>query len=90
MSLLHIFLLVGGVLLVCLGISYGIYVHYRDVVFVDFPVDYKSPKYVNNLKREIFWKFMTANISMIMFLFFITVVIVVYGNVLVSWLGSIL
>ena len=90
MSLLYIFLLVGGVLLVCLGISYGIYVHYRDVVFVDFPVDYKSPKYVNNLKREIFWKFMTANISMIMFLFFITVVIVVYGNVLVSWLGSIL
>lgn len=90
MNLLHIFLLVEGILLVCFGISYVMYIHYRDVVFVNFPVDFKSPEYVNNLKREIFWKFMTANITMIMFLFFVTVVTVVYGGVIIYWLGSVL
>lgn len=90
MNMLQVFLLVDGILLVCLGISYGIYIHYRGAVFVDFPVDYKYPEYVNSLKRESFWKFMTASITMIMFLFFITVVIVVYGGVIIYWLGSIL
>ena len=90
MNLLHVFLLVEGILLVCLGISYGVYIHYRDVVFVDFPVDFKSPEYVNSLKRESFWKFMTANTLMIMFLFFIAVFGVVYGGVIINWLGSIL
>ena len=90
MNLLHIFLLVEGILLVCLGISYVMYIHYRDVVFVNFPVDFKSPEYVNNLKREIFWKFMTANITMIMFLFFVTVVTVFYGCVIIYWLFIVL
>lgn len=58
--------------------------------FVNFPVDYKSPEYINSLKREIFWKFMTANISMLMILFFVTVVTVVYGGVIIKWLDSIL
>lgn len=70
MSLLQFFFIVEGVLLVCFCISYGIYIHYRDVVYVDFPVDFKSPEYVNNLKRESFWKFMSVTILMIMGLFF--------------------
>lgn len=90
MNLLHIFLLVEGILLICLGISYGIYIHYRDAVYVDFPVDFKSPEYVNNLKRESFWKFMSVTILMIMGLFFILVFFMVFGGILIERLGSIL
>ena len=90
MSLLQVFLLVEGILLVCLGISYGIYIHYRDVVFVNFPVDFNSPEVVNSLKRESFWKFMNATIIMIMFLLFVAVFIVVFGDTIINWLGSLL
>lgn len=90
MNLLHIFLLVEGVLLVCLGISYGIYVHYRDAVFVDFPVDYKSPEYINSLKRESFWKFMFVTILITMGLFFVVAFIVVFYGKITNRLGGIL
>lgn len=58
--------------------------------FVDFPVDYKSSEYINNLKREIFWKFMTVTILITMGLFFVTVFIMFFGGTLSSRLGSIL
>ena len=90
MNLLQFFFIVEGVLLVCFCISYGIYIHYRDVVYVDFPVDFKSPEYVNNLKRESFWKFMSVTILTIMGLFFILVFFMVFGGILIERLGSIL
>lgn len=60
MSLLHIFLLVEGILLICLGISYTMYVYTRHIVSENYPVGYDTLKHTRILKRNRFWEFNTV------------------------------
>jgi hypothetical protein len=61
-SLLQVFLLVEIVLLICLGISYTMYVYTRHLVSENYPVGYDTLKYTRILKRNRFWEFNTLSI----------------------------
>ena len=61
MNLLQIILLVEIVLLICLGISYTMYVYTRHIVSENYPVGYDTLKYIRILKRNRFWEFNTLS-----------------------------
>ena len=84
MNLLHIFLLVEGILLVCLGISYTMYVYTRHIVSENYPVGYDTLKYTRILKRNRFWEFNTV-FSICLQILFLALISTGYG---ISVLGT--
>lgn len=56
MSLLQVFLIVEIVLLICLGISYTMYVYTRHIVSENYPAGFNTLKYTCILKRNRFWE----------------------------------
>ena len=78
MKLLQIILLVEIVLLICLGISYTIYVYTRHIVSENYPVGYDTLKYIRILKRNRFWEFNTV-FSICLQIVFLSIISTVYG-----------
>ena len=56
MNLLHVFLLVEIILLICLGISYTMYVYTRYLVSENYPTGDDTSKYKIIVKRHRFWE----------------------------------
>lgn len=56
MKLLYVFLLVEIILLICLGISYTMYVYTRHLVSENYPTGEDTSKYKIIVKRYRFWE----------------------------------
>lgn len=78
--MLQVFLLVEIVLLICLGISYTMYVYTRYIVSENYPVSYDTLKYTRILKRNRFWGLNTLSIICLL-----SIISICYG---VSALGT--